>query len=165
VDLFIDRRKVGAIMQRMGKGPRGGTGVGTGKPGRPQTTGYKRGIKAAFWMVDAPRYTVRFPVRQIAEAQFKAGNYRYDTRLRARRFPLVDEERGVVVAAGFIDHAGAIDSYKLTDGTVVKSPVRRPHSFYLFEAFKMKDNAIEQIEANFITVPYNMPSPWDDWNR
>lgn len=72
VDLFIDRRKGGAIMQRMGKGPKGGTGKGTGKPGRPQTTGYKRGIKAAFWMVDAPRYTVRFPVRQIAEAQFKA---------------------------------------------------------------------------------------------
>jgi hypothetical protein len=22
-----------------------------------------------------------------------------------------------------------------------------------------------QIEANFITVPYNMPSPWDDWQR
>jgi hypothetical protein len=72
VDLFIDRRKGGAIMQRMGKGPKGGTGIGSGKPGRPQTTGYKRGIKAAFWMVDAPRYTVRFPVRQIAEAQFKA---------------------------------------------------------------------------------------------
>ena len=72
VDLFIDRRKGGAIMQRMGKGPKGGTGIGSGKPGRPQTTGYKRGIKAAFWMVNAPRYTVRFPVRQIAEAQFRA---------------------------------------------------------------------------------------------
>jgi len=72
VDLFIDRRKGGAIMQRMGKGPKGGTGKGTGNPGRPQTTGYKRGIKAAFWMVDAPRYRVQFPVRQIAEAQFKA---------------------------------------------------------------------------------------------
>ncbi len=112
-----------------------------------------------------PNFAVVPVARLGCEAQFKAGNYRYDTRLRARRFPLVDEERGVVVAAGFIDHAGAIDSYKLTDGTVVKSPVRRPHSFYLFEAFKLKDNAIEQIEANFITVPYNMPSPWDDWNR
>jgi hypothetical protein len=72
VDLFIDRRKGGAIMQRMGKGPKGGTGIGSGRPGRPQATGYKRGIKAAFWMVDAPHYQVRFPVRVIAEAQFKA---------------------------------------------------------------------------------------------
>jgi len=92
-------------------------------------------------------------------------NYRYDTRLRARRFPLIDEERGIVLAAGFIDHAGALAEYKLTDGTLVKSPLNRPHSFYLFEAFKFKDGAIEQIEANFITVPYNMPSPWDDWQR
>jgi hypothetical protein len=106
------------------------------------------------------------PVARLGcEEQFRMGNYRYDTRLRARRFPLVDEERGIVLASGFIDHSGALDSYKLTDGTVVKSPLHRPHSFYLLEAFKLKDGSIEQIEADFITVPYNMPSPWDDWNR
>jgi hypothetical protein len=106
------------------------------------------------------------PVSRLGcEEQFKAGNYRYDTRLRARRFMLVDEERGIVLAAGFIDHAGVPHEYNLTDGTKVRSPVHRPHSFYLFEAFKLRDGAIEQIEANFITVPYNMPSPWDDWAR
>jgi hypothetical protein len=31
----------------------------------------------------------------------------------------------------------------------------------LSEAFKIRQGAIEQIEANFITVPYRMPSPWD----
>jgi len=104
------------------------------------------------------------PVSRLGcEEQFRMGNYRYDTRLRARRFPLVDEERGLVLAAGFIDHAGALKEYALTDGKVVKSPLTRPHSFYLFEVFKLKDGAIQQIEANFITVPYNMPSPWDDW--
>jgi len=72
VSLFIDRRNGAAIMQRMGKGPKGGTGIGSGKPGRPQTAGYKRGIKAAFWMTSAPRYRVQFPVREIAERQFKA---------------------------------------------------------------------------------------------
>jgi hypothetical protein len=104
------------------------------------------------------------PVARLGcEEQFKAGNYRYDTRLRARRFVLVDEERGLVLASGFIDHAGVPHEYLLTDGTKVRSPVHRPHSFYLFELFKLKDGAIEQIEANFITVPYNMPSPWDSW--
>ena len=96
-----------------------------------------------------------------ARSSSRPGNYRYDTRLRARRFLLVDEERGLVLAAGFIDHAGVPHEYQLTDGTKVRSPVHRPHSFYLFELFKLKDGAIEQIEANFITVPYNMPSPWD----
>jgi hypothetical protein len=112
-----------------------------------------------------PDFAVVPVARLGCEEQFRAGNYRYDTRLRARRFMLVDEERGIVLAAGFIDHAGGLDSYKLTDGTVVRSPVRRPHSFYLFEAFKLKEGAIEQIEADFITVPYNMPSPWDGGSR
>jgi hypothetical protein len=104
------------------------------------------------------------PVARLGcEEQFRMGNYRYDSRLRARRFVVVDEERGLVLASGFIDHAGDLNEYKLTDGTTVRSPVHRPHSFYLLELFKLKDGSIEQIEANFVTVPYNMPSPWDDW--
>jgi hypothetical protein len=102
------------------------------------------------------------PVARLGcEEQFRLGYYRYDDRLRGRRFPLVDEERGIVLAHGFIDHCGKLTDYVLTDGTQVSSPIRRPHSFYLSEAFKIRDDAIEQIEANFITVPYHMPSPWD----
>jgi hypothetical protein len=112
-----------------------------------------------------PSFAVVPVARLGCEQQFRMGNYRYDTRLRARRFLLVDEERGLVLASGFIDHAGYPHEYQLTDGTKVRSPVHRPHSFYLFELFKLKDGSIEQIEANFITVPYNMPSPWDDWAR
>ena len=96
------------------------------------------------------------------EEQFRLGYYRYDDRLRGRRFPLVDEERGLVMAGGFIDHRGVLGDYTLTDGRQVSSPIRRPHTFYLLELFKIRAGAIEQIEANFITVPYHMPSPWDD---
>lgn len=105
-----------------------------------------------------------FPVpvaRMACEEQFRLGNYCYDDRLRGRRFPLVDTERGIVLAHGFIDHCGIIGDYELTDGTKVSSPIRRPHSYYLAEAFKIADGAIEQIEAVFLTVPYNMPSPWE----
>jgi hypothetical protein len=102
------------------------------------------------------------PVAHLpCEEQFAQGNYRYDDRLRGRRFPLVDEQRGIVLAHGFIDHCGRLGDYELTDGTKVSSPIRRPHTFYLSEAFKIRQGAIEQIEANFITVPYHMPSPWD----
>jgi hypothetical protein len=93
--------------------------------------------------------------------QFKLGYYRYDDRLRARRFPLVDEERGIVLAMGFIDHSGRIGTYTLTDGRTAESPIRRPHSFHLMELFKIVDGKLRQIEAVFIAVPYNMPSPWD----
>ncbi len=104
------------------------------------------------------------PLGQISKLgcadQFKLGYYRYDDRLRARRFPLVDEERGVVLAMGFIDHSGRVGTYELADGKTAESPIRRPHSFYLMELFKIVDGKIRQIEACFITVPYNMPSPW-----
>ncbi len=99
--------------------------------------------------------------RMGCEEQFALGWYRYDDDLRARRFPLVDLERGIVLAYGFIDHSGALGEYELTNGEVVSSPVRRPHSYYLAEAFKIRDGAIEQVEADFLTVPYRMPSPWD----
>jgi len=94
------------------------------------------------------------------EAQFKTGNFRYDDRLRQRRFPLVDEERGLVLASAFIDHSGRLQQVVLTDGTVVRTHYHSPHSYVLFELFKIVDGKIRQIEAVFPTVPYNMPSPW-----
>lgn len=102
------------------------------------------------------------PIAKLGcEDQFRTGWYRYDDRLRGRRFPLVDEERGLVMAHGFIDHRGTLTDYALADGTRVESHIRRPHSFYLSELFRIEQGAIRQIEANFITVPYHMPSPWD----
>lgn len=99
--------------------------------------------------------------RMGCEEQFALGWYRYDDDLRARRFPLVDTERGIVLAYGFIDHSGRLGEYTLTNGEMARSPVRRPHSYYLAEAFRIRDGAIEQVEADFLTVPYRMPSPWD----
>jgi hypothetical protein len=92
--------------------------------------------------------------------QFELGQYRYDDRLRARRFPLVDEEKGLVLAGGFIDHCGKLVDFTWTDGTPVKSFFHFPHSYCLLEAFKIVDNAIAGVEAVFIDVPYHMPSPW-----
>jgi hypothetical protein len=94
------------------------------------------------------------------EAGFKLGNYRWDTELRARRFPLVDEEKGLVLASGFIDHAGVLEKYTTTDGVVHDSPLKSPHSFCFLETFKVQDGGIRHAEAVFITVPYHMPSPW-----
>ena len=117
-------------------------------------------VENALQTTNNPDFVV--PVARLGcEEQFRLGYYRYDDRLRARRFPLVDVERGIVLAHGFIDHCGKVGDYELTDGTKVSSPIRRPHTYYLTEAFKIRDGAIEQVEADFITVPYHMPSPWD----
>jgi hypothetical protein len=94
-------------------------------------------------------------------AQFKLGWYRFDDRLRARRFLVVDVERGLVMTSAFIDHAGTIGDYKLTDGRTASSALfRRPHTYCLLETFKIRNARIEQVEAVFTSVPYRMPSPW-----
>ena len=93
--------------------------------------------------------------------QFRQGQYIYDDRLRDRRFPLVDEEKGLVLAAGFIDHSGKVVDVTWTDGvTKAKSVFHFPHSFALLELFKIDGGKIAAVEAVFVTVPYNMPSPW-----
>ncbi len=93
-------------------------------------------------------------------AQFKLGLYRYDDELRARRYMVVDEARGLVMAAGFIDHSGRLGHITLTDGTTAKSVFRRPHSYCLLETFKIRNGKIQAVEAVFTTVPYHMPPVW-----
>ncbi len=73
VDLLLRRTPRGSsVVQRTGRRPKGGTGKGSGRPGRPQTKGYQRDLKPAFWIVDTPQYQVQFPLRQIAQRQFNA---------------------------------------------------------------------------------------------
>lgn len=102
-----------------------------------------------------------YPIAAMGTAdQFRLGQYIYDDRLRDRRFPLVDEEKGIVCAAGFIDHAGKVIDVTWTDGSVHKSIFHFPHSFVLLELFKIVGGKIAGVEAVFVTVPYNMVSPW-----
>ena len=102
-----------------------------------------------------------YPIARMGTAdQFRLGQYIYDDRLRDRRFPLVDEEKGIVCAAGFIDHAGKIIDVTWTDGSQHKSLFHFPHSFVLLELFKIVGGKIADVEAVFVTVPYNMVSPW-----
>jgi hypothetical protein len=102
-----------------------------------------------------------FPVTNLGCAdQFKTGYFRYDDRVRQRRFMVIDEERGLLLANGFIDHSGKIGTYTLTDGRVLDSPMRTPSSLCLFELFKIKNGKILQIEVIMVGVPYNTPSAW-----
>jgi len=102
-----------------------------------------------------------YPIAAMGTAdQFRLGQYKYDDRLRDRRFPLVDEQKGLVVAGGFIDHSGRMTEVTWTDGSQHDSIFHFPHSFALLEMFKIIDGQIAEVEAVFITVPYNMPSPW-----
>jgi hypothetical protein len=94
------------------------------------------------------------------EKLFRLGRYRFNERVRDRDYVVVDETRGLVMARGFIDHKGVLDAYTLTDGTVMKSIFREPHSWHLLELFKIKAGKITGVEATFIAVPYYLETPW-----
>ena len=96
------------------------------------------------------------------EQGFLLGTYRWDDRLRERRYPLVDEEQGWVLSTAFIDHAALFQTYNTTDGQTHESQQKSPHTFGLMELFKIVDGKIRHAEAVFLTVPYRMPTPWID---
>lgn len=106
---------------------------------------------------DIPDYDI---AQMGCEEQFRLGQYIYDDRLRDRRYPLVDEEKGVVLAAGFMDHTGRVYEFEWTDGTPQTSIFFYPHSFIYLELFKVENNAIRLVESVFSSMPYNMPSVW-----
>ena len=99
-------------------------------------------------------------VAEGCEAQFKLGIYRINKQLRERRYPIIDEERGIVVAMNFFDHDNSFDEYTLTDGRKMKTLLKWPNSLSIMEAFKIVDGKIQTIEATFDYVPYGMHSPW-----
>ncbi len=93
-------------------------------------------------------------------AQFELGIFKINKRIRERRYQLVDEERGIVVATGFFDHANTFDEYRLNDGRMMKTYLKWPNSISLLEAFRIRDGKIQLIEAVFTYVPYFMHNPW-----
>ena len=60
-----------AVARRAGPRPKGGTGKGSGNPGRPQTVGYRRGFVRALFVVDQPNYERRFPIQSIAMREYQ----------------------------------------------------------------------------------------------
>ncbi len=92
--------------------------------------------------------------------QLELGIYRINKRIRERRYPLVDTERGVVVSSAFFDHANTFSRYSLTDGREMDTLLKWPNSITLLEAFRVRDGKIHRIEALFTYVPYFMHSPW-----
>ncbi len=95
-------------------------------------------------------------------AQFDTGFSPFITEVRGRRFPLVDEERGLVLAFLSFDHSGRIKTVQRTDGTIAKvgPPFDTPYTFLIAELFKIRDGRIAQVEAVLLPTPYAMPSGW-----
>ena len=92
--------------------------------------------------------------------QFEAGWYRPVDRVRARRFPIVDQERGIVVALAFLDHAARYVDYETLDGRARRIALEYPNSHGLLELFKIEAGEITRVEGVTSFQPYLMPSRW-----
>jgi hypothetical protein len=94
------------------------------------------------------------------EGGFRSGRYRFNNEVR--NWPvLVDEELGIAMSRGFIDHKGVLVDYALTDGTPQRSVFREPQTWGFLEMFKVKEDCIASVVATFIQSPYKMDSPWN----
>jgi hypothetical protein len=100
--------------------------------------------------------------RMTCGAQFATGFSPFITAVRERRFPIMDQEKGLGFAMFFFDHAGRIKDVKMTDGATlhVPPPFDAPYSFQIAELFKIVDGRIIRVEAVLNTVPYGMKSGW-----
>lgn len=100
--------------------------------------------------------------RMTAGEQFATGFSTFITEIRERRFPVVDEERGLIYAIIFFDHAGTVKTVELSDGftMTVPPPYDTPYTYLIGELFKIKNGKIHRIEAVLLPVPYGMTSGW-----
>jgi hypothetical protein len=93
-------------------------------------------------------------------SQFKAGLYYVVQSIHGRRYPLVDQERGVVWSHVVFDQ-GTVNSGVLSDGT--KHSYRgfnRPSSILVTEAFLIENGKIRRVEMIGPSAVYHMNSPW-----
>jgi hypothetical protein len=86
------------------------------------------------------------------------GAFVYITKIRDRRFPIVDEERGVLVAAVAFDIPGG-DYVRVINGEETTRHYD-PRSIIMFEAFKVVDGKIALIEAAMRNVPLGTSMGW-----
>lgn len=96
--------------------------------------------------------------------QFESGVFFYVTRIRDRRFVLVDPERGLAFAFAFFDNgSGDARNGVLADGRKVVSGPTIPWTWQIAEVFKIERGLIGPVESVLHQVPYGMGSGWSTW--
>ena len=93
-------------------------------------------------------------------AQFKMGLYYVVQNIHSRRYPLVDQERGVVWAHSVFDQ-GTVNSGVLSDGTKHSyQGFNRPSSILVTEAFLIENAKIRRVEMIGPAATYHLQPAW-----
>jgi hypothetical protein len=95
--------------------------------------------------------------------QFNTKIFSYIQTVSPRRFPIVDSERGLVLAMIRFNHPGTVQSIEVPGrGKVSMGRYSQwPNSTAIAELFKVKDRKIREITAVIATEPYKAPTGWE----
>jgi hypothetical protein len=93
-------------------------------------------------------------------AAFRAGLFAPVERIRDRRFPVVDVERGLVLAISVQDLPARAKSFMTTDGRPVTVKRDYPMSRLVAELVRIDGDRVVRSEGVAASLPYYMPSPW-----
>ncbi len=93
-------------------------------------------------------------------AQFKLGYYFVVQNIHDRRYPLVDNERGIVWSHAVFDQ-GTVNSGVLSDGRKFSfKGFNRPSSILVTEAFLIENGKIRRVEMIGPSATYHLNSGW-----
>ncbi len=100
--------------------------------------------------------------------QFQTGFLGFVTRIRDRRFAVVDVERQSVLAFAQFDHNGTVRELHMLNGKVSVVPpyFSTPRTLSIGEAWRIEDGGLRQIEATLNESPYGMRPAFpsgDNW--
>jgi hypothetical protein len=84
------------------------------------------------------------------------------TKIRARRYEIVDQKRGLVWCMVMFDIPGTVKTAERSGHGTVQLPerTRQPRSLLLAEMFKIKGGLIHYIEAILAKVPLGTKPGW-----
>ena len=93
-------------------------------------------------------------------SQFKLGYYFVVQNIHDRRYPVVDQERGIVWSHVVFDQ-GTVNQGTLSDGRPYTfRGFNRPSSILVTEAFLIENGKISSVEMVGPSVLYHLNSPW-----
>jgi hypothetical protein len=96
-------------------------------------------------------------------AQLSTKIFTYIQSVSPRRFPVVDEERGLVLAIVRFNHPATAQTVEVPGHGMMKMGrySQWPNSTDIAELFKIKDRKIKEISAVIVTATYKASSGWE----
>jgi hypothetical protein len=96
-------------------------------------------------------------------AQLSTKIFTYIQSVSPRRFPIVDDERGLVLAIVRFNHPATSQTVEVPGrGKMTMGRYSQwPNSTEISELFKIQDRKIKEISAVIVTQPYKAPTGWE----